>query len=351
LWLELYAKSFFGQETPGENVVDTFLCTCGGSNPNCFKCDGTGTISTPAKSPLEPRQKLATLAKGYHNSAANPFEHQKQSGSHRKSFSQITPSSAPKRQSEFHLPTIIAQSNQSPSNLDLIELEIQVMLTATKSQDGLLKIVEKSENIDKLNQEALTLENLRIEDQFLIFLRKHLDNDQISRDELKIGLKNQADRMIAKISFELHQKFSDDSFGASLAEILIDSVARLTITAKPNRQGLRELVFGGVSLHKITINHDKVYCNEASPQDEPVFTGTSPNTNTSPNRPYFKSNSREALMANVTPKKTLLDLLSNTIRIQKNFAHEQVGARNDRRNEIKKLINKLATEMEVKNGN
>jgi hypothetical protein len=50
------------------------------------------------------------------------------------------------------------------------------------------------------------------------------------------------------------------------------------------------------------------------------------------------------------PKKTVTDLIVQVMRIQKRFAHEQIGARNDRRNEIKKLVNKLTSEMEGRRG-
>lgn len=58
----------------------------------------------------------------------------------------------------------------------------------------------------------------------------------------------------------------------------------------------------------------------------------------------------ESLVTQEIPKKTVTDLIAQAMRIQKRFAHEQVGARNDRRNEIKKLINKLASEAEGKRG-
>jgi len=50
------------------------------------------------------------------------------------------------------------------------------------------------------------------------------------------------------------------------------------------------------------------------------------------------------------PKKTVTDLITQVMHIQKRYAHEQLGARNDRRNEIKKVVNRLASEMEVKRG-
>lgn len=33
--------------------MDTYSCTCGGENPNCFKCDGTGLVRSPPP-PLHP---------------------------------------------------------------------------------------------------------------------------------------------------------------------------------------------------------------------------------------------------------------------------------------------------------
>jgi low affinity Fe/Cu permease len=51
------------------------------------------------------------------------------------------------------------------------------------------------------------------------------------------------------------------------------------------------------------------------------------------------------------PKKALNDLLVQVMRIQKQYAHEQVGARNDRRAEIKKMVNRAASEIGKKNGN
>lgn len=56
-------------------------------------------------------------------------------------------------------------------------------------------------------------------------------------------------------------------------------------------------------------------------------------------------------MAEDIPKKVVTDLINQVMHIQKRFAHEQVGARNDRRNEIKKLINRLISETERNRGN
>ena len=50
-------------------------------------------------------------------------------------------------------------------------------------------------------------------------------------------------------------------------------------------------------------------------------------------------------------KKTTNELIVQVMKIQKNYAHEQVGAKNDRRNEIKKTINRIASELEAKNAN
>jgi len=50
-------------------------------------------------------------------------------------------------------------------------------------------------------------------------------------------------------------------------------------------------------------------------------------------------------------KKTTTELVKQVMKIQKMYAHEQVGARNDRRNEIKKVINRIASELEAKNAN
>jgi len=44
------------------------------------------------------------------------------------------------------------------------------------------------------------------------------------------------------------------------------------------------------------------------------------------------------------PKKVLTDLLVRVMQLEKAYAHEQVGARNDRRAELKRLINRLVSE-------
>lgn len=56
-------------------------------------------------------------------------------------------------------------------------------------------------------------------------------------------------------------------------------------------------------------------------------------------------------MNNTIPKKSLNELLVQVMLVQKRYAHEQVGARNDRRAEIKKLVNRVAAEMDKTNGN
>ena len=50
-------------------------------------------------------------------------------------------------------------------------------------------------------------------------------------------------------------------------------------------------------------------------------------------------------------KKVLNELLVQVMRVQKEFAHEQVGARNDRRAEIKRIVNRVAAGLDKKNGN
>ncbi len=49
-------------------------------------------------------------------------------------------------------------------------------------------------------------------------------------------------------------------------------------------------------------------------------------------------------MSEEIPRKVLTELLIKVMQVQKAYAHEQVGARNDRRNEIKKLVNRVAAE-------
>jgi hypothetical protein len=43
-------------------------------------------------------------------------------------------------------------------------------------------------------------------------------------------------------------------------------------------------------------------------------------------------------------RKVLTELLLRVVQIQKAYAHEQVGARNDRRAEVKKVVNRIAAE-------
>lgn len=50
-------------------------------------------------------------------------------------------------------------------------------------------------------------------------------------------------------------------------------------------------------------------------------------------------------------KKPTVELIVQVMKIQKMYAHEQVGAKSDRRNEIKKIINRIASELEAKNAN
>lgn len=56
----------------------------------------------------------------------------------------------------------------------------------------------------------------------------------------------------------------------------------------------------------------------------------------------------------MTPEKTkkaTIELIVQVMKIQKAYAHEQVGAKNERRNEIKKVVNRISTELEAKNAN
>jgi hypothetical protein len=50
------------------------------------------------------------------------------------------------------------------------------------------------------------------------------------------------------------------------------------------------------------------------------------------------------------PKKSLNELLVQVMKVQKRYAHEQVGVKNARRDEIKKIVNRIASEMKT-NGN
>ena len=51
------------------------------------------------------------------------------------------------------------------------------------------------------------------------------------------------------------------------------------------------------------------------------------------------------------PRKALNTLLIQVMKIQKQYAHEQVGANKDRRSEIKKIVNRVAAELGRPNGN
>ena len=56
-------------------------------------------------------------------------------------------------------------------------------------------------------------------------------------------------------------------------------------------------------------------------------------------------------MSQEIPKQLVTTLVTQVMRIQKQFAHEQLGARNDRRNEIKKIVNNLVSSTETERGN
>lgn len=43
--------------------METIACSCGGENPNCFKCDGTGLVSKISDQVGRPKTDLAKLAK------------------------------------------------------------------------------------------------------------------------------------------------------------------------------------------------------------------------------------------------------------------------------------------------
>ena len=49
------------------------------------------------------------------------------------------------------------------------------------------------------------------------------------------------------------------------------------------------------------------------------------------------------------PKKILNELLLQVIKVEKDYAHEFVGVRNERRNEIKKIVNRVVSEMDKHN--
>ena len=52
----------------------------------------------------------------------------------------------------------------------------------------------------------------------------------------------------------------------------------------------------------------------------------------------------------IASNQVLVELVSKVIEIEKRYAHEQIGVRNNRREEIKKLINRIASDL-TKNGN
>lgn len=56
-------------------------------------------------------------------------------------------------------------------------------------------------------------------------------------------------------------------------------------------------------------------------------------------------------MTKSVPKKAITDLVAQVMRIQKKYAHEHVGVKNDRRNEVKKIVNRVASELEHGDGN
>jgi len=60
---------------------------------------------------------------------------------------------------------------------------------------------------------------------------------------------------------------------------------------------------------------------------------------------------RECRMIKPVSRKAITDLVAQVMRVQKKYAHEQVGVRNDRRNEVKKIVNRVASELEQLDGN
>lgn len=50
-------------------------------------------------------------------------------------------------------------------------------------------------------------------------------------------------------------------------------------------------------------------------------------------------------------KKPITALVLQVIQVQKKYAHEQVGVKNERRNEVKKVVNRIASELEQTDGN
>jgi hypothetical protein len=62
-----------------------------------------------------------------------------------------------------------------------------------------------------------------------------------------------------------------------------------------------------------------------------------------PRRTYRPSGGRTALTVNID-KDFLEELLTRVIKIEKRFAHELTGAKNDRRAEIKETVSKMVAE-------
>lgn len=59
---------------------------------------------------------------------------------------------------------------------------------------------------------------------------------------------------------------------------------------------------------------------------------------------------RTSPMTRSDSKKAITDLVAQVMRLQKRYAHEQVGVKTERRNEVKKIVNRVASEMEQKDG-
>lgn len=49
-------------------------------------------------------------------------------------------------------------------------------------------------------------------------------------------------------------------------------------------------------------------------------------------------------MSDNIPEKLITDLIAEVIQIQREYAHEWVGVKTERRNRIREVINRLATE-------
>ena len=56
-------------------------------------------------------------------------------------------------------------------------------------------------------------------------------------------------------------------------------------------------------------------------------------------------------MTRTDQKKSITELVAQVMRIQKKYAHEQAGVKTERRNEVKRIVNRVASEMEQKDGN